>query len=180
VLRHELTCRARQKRLRRTVEVTKRDTAVFEGKRWEERLDETVLSDQSLRNDPKNLCPDLTNRVDSPVPRLVECLVRGRINGIVLRRSKSDAARLHEQVAYKRVRVFPNAFICVGSPSAHRIIRVKCLAANGGSKEVCETKVSASIFRAHGLIHLPNPHPFRHFRPIQDSQTSRGHQSSGC
>ena len=72
VFRHKLTCRACQKRLRETVEVTERDTAVFEGKEWEERLGETVLRDQLLENDT-----DLTNRMNSPVPRFVECLVRG-------------------------------------------------------------------------------------------------------
>ena len=84
VLRHKLTCRTRRKRLRGTVKVAERDTAIFEGKGWEERVGETVLRDQSLSNDPKNFCPDFTNRMNSPVPRFVECLVRGRIDGIIL------------------------------------------------------------------------------------------------
>ena len=44
VFRHKLTCRACQKRLRGTVEVTEGDTAVFEGKGWEERLDRNRAS----------------------------------------------------------------------------------------------------------------------------------------
>ena len=84
VLRHKLTCRTRRKRLRGTVKVAERDTAIFEGKGWEERVGETVFRDQSLSNDPKNFCPDFTNRMNSPVPRFVEGLVRGRINGIIL------------------------------------------------------------------------------------------------
>ncbi|SRR6266702_2509667 len=67
-----------------TVEVTKRNRAIFERKWREERLDEAVLRNQPLGDDPEYLCPDLTDRVDPPVLGLIECLVRGRIDRFVL------------------------------------------------------------------------------------------------
>ena len=74
----------------------------------------------------------------------------------------------HEpHLAYKRVRVVPNACSLVGSPSAHGIVRVKCLAANGGSsKEIYKTKsvrvsflytiLFTSLTLAHFITYTPS------------------------
>jgi hypothetical protein len=85
VLRHKLLWSIGRRRLGHTVKVADGNRAVFEGKRREERLDKAMLFDQPLRNNPKYLCPDLADCVNSPVSGLVECLVRGWIDGIVLR-----------------------------------------------------------------------------------------------
>lgn len=84
MLRHELLGRIGRRRLGRAVKVADRDRAILEGKGREERLGETMLLDQPLTNDPKDLCPDFADGVNSPVPGLVECLVRGRVDGFVL------------------------------------------------------------------------------------------------
>lgn len=84
MFRHKLPWRARRRRIRHTVEIADWDCAIFERKWWEKRLSEAVLLDQPVSNDPEDLCPHLANRVNSPVSRLVKCLVRGGINAFIL------------------------------------------------------------------------------------------------
>jgi hypothetical protein len=95
VLRHELLGRISRRRLGRAVEVADGDRAILEGKGREERLGEAMLLDQSLTDDPKDLCPDFADCVDTPVPGLVECLVRGRVDGFILRSSQHQTQYKH-------------------------------------------------------------------------------------
>ena len=48
--------------------------------------------------------------------------------------------KAYRDVAYKRVRVIPNAINLVGSPSTHRKVRVISIAADGGSEEIYATE----------------------------------------
>ena len=66
------------------VEVTSGDGAIFFGQRREEGIRELVLLDEFLGDNPKDLSPDLTNGVHTPVTRLVEGLVRRGVDGDVL------------------------------------------------------------------------------------------------
>jgi hypothetical protein len=77
-----------------------------------------------------------------------------------MRPSKSDATEAYRHEAYNRVRV-PNVFNLVGGTSAHRISRLKGLAANGGSKEIYATKSARRsfmytvLFTAHSTAFTP-------------------------
>lgn len=84
VLRNKWPWDVRGGELRHAVEVTERNRAIFERRRWEERLDEAVLLNQSLGNDPEDLCPDFTDSVNPPVLGPIERLVRGRIDRLIL------------------------------------------------------------------------------------------------
>lgn len=85
VLRNKWPWSVRGRELRHAVEVTERNRAIFERSRWEEGLDEAVLLNQALGNNPKNLRPDLADSVNPPVLGPIERLVRGRINRIILK-----------------------------------------------------------------------------------------------
>ena len=84
MLRHKLPRRAGGRRLGWAVEVADGDRTILEGKGREERVDEAMLLDQPLSDDPKYLCPDLADCMNSPVPGFVKCLVRGWIDGVIL------------------------------------------------------------------------------------------------
>jgi hypothetical protein len=86
-----------------------------------------------------------------------------------MRGSKSDAVRAYKHVAYKRVREVPNAFNLVGCPGAHRIVRVKSLAANGSGKEVCGTKSARVSFLYTVLFTSPT---LTHSAAFTPSETS--------
>ena len=66
------------------VEVAFGDGSVLERLGREEVVGETVLLDQLLGDDPEQLCPDFADRVQASVPRLVQGLVGGRVDGLVL------------------------------------------------------------------------------------------------
>ena len=86
-----------------------------------------------------------------------------------MKRSRSDAARAYGHVAYKRVWVVSNAFSLVGCPSAHRVVRVKSLAANGSGKEVCVTKSARVSFLYTVLFTSPT---LTHSAAFTPSETS--------
>jgi hypothetical protein len=66
------------------IEISLRDSPVSAGGRREEVVREAVLLDEPLRDDPEHLRPDLADGVDTEVSRLVEGLVRRRVDGLVL------------------------------------------------------------------------------------------------
>ena len=66
------------------VEIADRNCAIFERKRREERLNEAMLRNQPLGNDPEYLCPDLTDSVNPPVLGLIERLVCGWVDSCIL------------------------------------------------------------------------------------------------
>ena len=70
--------------LLRAVEVTNRDRAISERSGRVEAVRETVLGDETLRDDPEDLSPDFTDGVDTPVAGLVEGLVGGRVDSLIL------------------------------------------------------------------------------------------------
>ena len=78
----------------------------------------------------------------------------------------------HElHLAYRRVRVVPNACSLVGSPSAHGIVRVKCLAANGGSsKETYKAKSVRVSFLYTALFTSPTLAHFIAYTPFKTSR----------
>ena len=57
-----------------------------------------MLRDQTLTDDPKYLRPDLTDRVNTPVPGLIECLVSGWINGVVLGSGQNQMRQKHVEM----------------------------------------------------------------------------------
>jgi len=59
-----------------SIEVAGRNGAILFGQRREEGIREFVLLDEFLGDDPEDLSPDLTNRVDTPVTWLIEGFVR--------------------------------------------------------------------------------------------------------
>ena len=83
--------------------------------------------------------------------------------------AKLDPAEAYEDVAYKRVRVVPNALSLVGGPSAHREVRVISLATNDGSKEICKTKSARVSFLYTGLFTSPT---LAHSAAFAPSKTS--------
>jgi hypothetical protein len=66
------------------VEITLGDGAIGQGLRREQALREAVFGDQLVGEDPEHLSPHLANGVDTPVPRLVERLVSGGVDSVVL------------------------------------------------------------------------------------------------
>ena len=66
------------------VEVALGDRAIRERLGREEVVDEAVLLDEALGDDPEDLRPDLADGVDTPVAGLVEGLVDGGVDGLVL------------------------------------------------------------------------------------------------
>lgn len=66
------------------VEVACGDAAVFEGLGWEERLRVAVLLDEALGDDPEDLSPDFSDGVYAPVAWLIQGLVSGGVDGLVL------------------------------------------------------------------------------------------------
>jgi hypothetical protein len=67
-----------------SVEVTLGNGAILKRLRREQGVGEAMLRDELLRKDPKNLRPDFTNSMDTPVTWLIKGLVCRRINGEVL------------------------------------------------------------------------------------------------
>ena len=84
VLRHERLRLPLRVVLARAVEVALGHGPVRERLRREEVVDEAVLLDQALGDDPEDLRPDLTDGVDTPVAGRVESLVDGGVDGLVL------------------------------------------------------------------------------------------------
>ncbi len=84
MLRHEWLRLAVREVLLLAVEIAFGDGAVLERLRREEIVDEAVLLDEALGDDPEQLRPNFTDRVDTPVAGLVEGLVGRRIDGLVL------------------------------------------------------------------------------------------------
>jgi hypothetical protein len=73
-------------------------------------------------------------------------------------------------VTYKRVGVFPDAFVLVGSPSTHREIRVESLAANGSGQEIC-VRTSAQVSTSYeGILTSPT---LAHSAAFAPSKTPR-------
>lgn len=70
-----------------TIEITERDSAILGRGRREEILSEAVFLNKLLRDDPEDLSPDFTNGVDTPISRLIESLVSGGVDGLVLSRT---------------------------------------------------------------------------------------------
>jgi hypothetical protein len=66
------------------VEVTNRNRSVFRRFGGIQVVREAVLLDEALRDDPEDLGPDFTDGMDTPVTRLVESLVRRRVDSLVL------------------------------------------------------------------------------------------------
>src|SRR6266404_9433939 len=89
VLRNKWSWYVRRTGLWCAVEVTKRNCAIFKRSWREERLDKAVLRNQSLGNNPEHLCQDFTDRVNTPVLRLIKRLVRGRVDSFVLYSSQN-------------------------------------------------------------------------------------------
>ena len=81
-----------------------------------------------------------------------------------------DARKAYRNVAYKRVRVVPNPAILVGSPGAHRKVRIISVAANGGSKEIYEAE-SVSVSSSYKLV-FTSP-TLSHSAAFTPSKTSR-------
>lgn len=70
--------------LPRAVEVALGDGTILEWLRREEVVDEAMLLDEPLGDDPEDLRPNLADSVHAPVSRLVEGLVGRRVNGLIL------------------------------------------------------------------------------------------------
>jgi hypothetical protein len=70
------------------VEVARGDGAVLERSRRIEAICVPVLLDEALGDDPKDLSPDFTDGVDTPVAWLVKSLVLGGVDGGVLKQIK--------------------------------------------------------------------------------------------
>lgn len=66
------------------VEVACGDGAVFEGLGWEERFGVAVLLDETLGDNPEDLSPDFSDGVYTPVAGLIQSLVSGGVDGLVL------------------------------------------------------------------------------------------------
>jgi len=101
------------------VEIAEGNGAVLECGGREECSGEPVLGDELLLDDPEDLGPDFTDGVNTPVTSSVEDLVSRRVDSRV-----------------GRVRVVTDTAGLVGSPSAHRVIRVVGRAANSRSDEI--------------------------------------------
>lgn len=84
MLRYQRLLFARSCVLHRFVEVSLWDGTIFKGRRRKQRIDITVLGDETLGHDPENLSPDLANGMDTPVTRFVKCLVRRWVDSVVL------------------------------------------------------------------------------------------------
>ena len=72
-----------------------------------------------------------------------------------MKQSTLYAAVTHRYATYKRVWVFPDASILVGSPSTHRVIRVKSLATNGSRQEICARCQFRSSILDKGILTSP-------------------------
>jgi hypothetical protein len=81
---------------KRAIEVSFRNGPVGQWRRWEQVFGIAVLDDQALADNPQNLGPNLANGVDTPVPRLVKRLVRGRVDGLVLRGERGGVSNQTE------------------------------------------------------------------------------------
>ena len=84
MLGHERLGLALRGELLLAVEVTLGDGAVLERLGREEVVDEAVLLDEALGDDPEDLRPDFADGVDTPVAGLVEGLVDGGVDGLIL------------------------------------------------------------------------------------------------
>ena len=102
------------------VEVALGDRTILKGLGREEVVDEAVLLDQALRDDPQHLRPDLANGVHAPVTGLVKCLVGRWVDSLV-----------------QRVGVVADALLDVRCPRTHGVVGVDLVAADGRSQEVC-------------------------------------------
>lgn len=66
------------------VEVASGDSSIFQRLGREQVLRVTVLLNETLRDDPKDLSPNFANSVDTPVTGLIEGLVGRGVDGLVL------------------------------------------------------------------------------------------------
>lgn len=76
MLGHEGLLRTGKSVLCWAVEVALGDRTIGQGDGRVQRVSVAVLLDEALRDNPKDLSPDLTNGVYTPVARLVKRLVR--------------------------------------------------------------------------------------------------------
>lgn len=84
VLGYKRTAVAEPVELRGLIEIAFGDRAVFESQRREERVSVAVFVDEPLGDDPEYLCPNLADGMYTPVARFVQCLIRRRVNSLVL------------------------------------------------------------------------------------------------
>jgi hypothetical protein len=95
-----------------------------------------VLLDEALGDDPKHLCPDFTDSVDTEVSRLVKGLVGRGVDGLVLDMEVSGDGDSKGEETHKRVGVVPDSLFAVRGPRTHGVVGVVFRATDGSGQEI--------------------------------------------